>query len=486
MKLKELYNIDSDINVEYLSEDNRDIKPNSLYFALEGANFDGHSAIDQVINDGAKVIVHTKNLTNYQDDIVYLKVEDINKTMAEIANAFYNNASDKMVVTGITGTNGKTTIAWLLHDILTKLSSSGYIGTIGIEYNNKVLKNHFTTPKPIELNSVLSKMKQDNVKYVNLEVSSHALEQKRSHSIDIDYAVMSNFTNDHENFHGGMENYKKAKQILFKGLKKEAYAILNKDDITYDEYSKCTKAKVISYGIRNNADVMASNIVLNKKNTTFDLKLFDKNYKIQSNLVAEFNVYNLLPVITICYLEGFDIEKIMPLFNEFSYPQGRMENLDYGQDYTVIVDYAHTPDGFEKVFTYAKEIANADIISVFGSAGGDRDKSKRPVLGNIASKYSSQIILTQEDPRTEKVEDINSEIASGFIYNTNYIQFSKRKDALIHAINNAKKDDLILILAKANDKYNVVGINEDEPYEGDIDLSKRLINERLGKENEIK
>lgn len=483
-KLKELYDIDSEVEIAYLSENSQEIKPNTLFFALKGATFDGHSVVDQVISDGAVAIVHTDELNNYQEGIVYLKVDDINLAMAQIASKFFNQPSTKFKLTGVTGTNGKTTIAWLLHTILNQLSSSAYIGTIGIEYANKVLTNHFTTPKSIELNAILNDMVEADIDYVNLEVSSHALEQKRSYGLDFDYAIMTNFSSDHENFHGGKENYKKAKQILFDNLKPEAYALLNIDDETYEQYKEATKAQVISYGTSQQADVRAHNIVIKNDSTEFDLILLDEIHHIKTNLVAMFNVYNLLPVLTILHLEGFDMSEISYLLTKLTFPQGRMESIIAGQDYDVIVDYAHTPDGFEKVFEYAKSIKKGRIISVFGSAGGDRNKEKRPVLGSIAAKYSDVIVLTQEDARDESVIDICNDIKQGINESVETITIEKRKDAVEYVINNAKKDDLILILAKANDKYNVVANNQDEPYEGDIDLSLRLIKERLGKENE--
>ncbi|MEG0284298.1 MAG: UDP-N-acetylmuramoyl-L-alanyl-D-glutamate--2,6-diaminopimelate ligase, partial [Erysipelotrichales bacterium] len=473
MKINKLINVDSQIEIDYLSEDNRDIKENTMFFCLKGANFDGHQAIEQVVKQGAKAIVHSDDIENKIDGIIYHKVDDVLLSMASIATKFYNNPGDTLNMIGITGTNGKTTTAWLLYDILNKLSSCGYIGTIAIEFNNKEYHNLYTTPKPIELNYYLAEMVEDKVKYCALEVSSHALVQHRAACIDMKYGIMTNLTFEHVNFHGSMEEYALAKGILFENLSSEAHAILNIDDITYDDYAKKTDAKVFSYGVNQKADMNAKDIVIEPNKTSFTLVVDNKEYNVETNLVAMFNVYNLMACLSVLYLEGYDMNDIIPLLDKLTYPQGRMEDIDEGQDFKVIVDYAHTPDGFEKVFEYAQTIVSNRVISVFGSAGGDRDREKRPILGELAEKYSDCILLTQEDNRTESVESVARSIASG-IKNKSYEIIEKREQAIIDAIDMAQSGDVILILGKANDKYNVVG-NEPIPYEGDIDLSRRLL-----------
>lgn len=476
-RLNELYPCLSSKYVEYLSEDSRDIKENTLFFCLKGANFDAHNVVDDVIKKGATVIVHTDDIINKQDNIEYLKVIDIEDAMALISKNFYDDPTSKMNLIGVTGTNGKTTIAWLLYDLLNKVNKCGYIGTIDIEYNNKIFKNLFTTPKPIELNYHLNEMVRDNVNYCALEISSHALIQKRAAYTHLKYGIMSNLTFEHINFHGSMLEYGKAKRIMFEQLDKDSYAILNVDDETYLDYSKHTNAKVITYGINNDADFMAKDIQINVDCTKFIFVAQGIEYVIETNLVALFNVYNLLSALALICLEGYDINEIIPLLRDISYPQGRMESVNEGQDFDVIVDYAHTPDGFIKVFEYAKTIAKGKVIAMFGSAGGDRDREKRPVLGKIASDYCDVIILTQEDNREESVDKISREIKSGITIN-DVVMIDKREDAIQYALDIAEPNDMVLLLAKANDKYNVVGTEAIE-YEGDIDLSKRLLKERL-------
>lgn len=337
----------------------------------------------------------------------------------------------------------------------------------------QVYKNLFTTPKPIELNYHLNKMVQENVKNCALEISSHALVMKRTYDLSVKYAIMTNLTFEHVNFHGSMEEYQLAKRILFEQLTKEEYAILNIDDRTYHDYKTHTKAQVISYGLSKEADLYAKDLVLNEENSQFTLVYQDQEYLIKTNLVALFNIYNLLAVLAVLLNEGYQIKELSNLLTEIELPQGRMERFNFGNDFSVIVDYAHTPDGFEQVFKYATGIKNNKVIAIFGSAGGDRDKEKRPILGEIADKYVDEIILTQEDERNESVNDIALEIAKG-IKNTKCCIIKERGLSIEQAIKQADKGDLILVLGKANDKYNVGLNNVVNDYEGDIDIVKRL------------
>lgn len=478
-RVSELLDVNSDVIVEYLSEDNRDIKANTLFFALSGAAFDAHNVIDEVIKKGAKVIVHSKDLANYQDGIIYYKTDNVNRIMAQVATRFFDNPSNRFNLIGVTGTNGKTTTSWILYDILNRISTAGYIGTISIEYNNKEYSSHYTTPKPIELNYHFDQMIKQGIKNCAIEVSSHALSLDRSKYLNFKYAIMTNLSFEHINFHGNMKNYQDAKRILFEDLTEDSFAILNVDDITYEDYVNHTKAQVVSYGIENKADVQAKDLILNNNGMSFTLVYENKEYQINSNLVSRVNVYNLLAALAVLLKMNIEINKIIELVKEIKPPEGRMSVIKQGQDFDVIVDYAHTPDGFEKLYDYVKDQAKGNIISVFGSAGGDRDREKRPVLGKIASQYSNHIILTQEDNRSESVHDIAMAIADGIVCSYEIIE--DRKQAIIKALKMAQPNDLVLILAKGNEKYQHVG-NQTFDYEGDIDLTTRLLKEGVHNE----
>lgn len=481
--LKELLPIDSDLIIDYLSDNSQDIKENTMFFALEGANFDGHQAVDEVIKKGAKVIVHSKPL-NYQEGIIYYHSAEVETLMGEVAARFFDFPSRDLNLIGITGTNGKTTIAWLLNDLLNKLHSpSGYIGTIGIEYNHHQYHNLFTTPKAIELEYHLSNMVKQGVKNCTLEISSHSLIMHRVDQLDIDFAIMSNLTFEHVNFHGSMSEYQKAKRILFEHLQANQFAILNSDDDTYQDYKDRCIARVYTYGVENKADFQAKDIKLGKNKTSFTLVYQNEEYHIKTNLSALFNVYNLLACIAVLVLKEYPLKKIIPLLEHLTLPSGRLNIINQGQNFEVIVDYAHTPDGFEKIFEYAKSIAKGKIIAVFSSAGGDRDREKRPILGEVASKYCDRIILTQEDNRNESVRKINKEIAQG-IDIADVLFIDNRLEAIENAFENIEDNDVLLILGKGDDDYNVVE-NGIEPYEGDINIAKRLLKER-GYHNEEK
>ncbi|MDR3214712.1 MAG: UDP-N-acetylmuramoyl-L-alanyl-D-glutamate--2,6-diaminopimelate ligase [Bacilli bacterium] len=475
MKVKDLIAINSDVEVSYLSEDSNDIKANTMFFCIKGVKFDAHQVVEEVIKKGAIVIVHTDELPVYHSNIIYYKVADMLATLALVSAKYYGNPSHHLNLIGITGTNGKTTVAWLLKELFNKLSTGGYIGTIDIEYNNQVFINYFTTPKAIELNYHLREMVNQNVKYCALEVSSHALSLKRSYGLLFKYAIMTNLTFEHINFHGSMEEYHDAKKILFENVNDDTWVILNKDDRTYEDYRKHSKGKVLSYGINNDADIMAKDIVLEKHQTSFTLKIFEHEYHITTNLVALFNVYNFLCVLSVLYLEGYDLDEIKYLFTSLEYPKGRMESIDEKQNFDVIVDYAHTPDGLEKVCQYAKAISKGEIIALFGSAGGDRDREKRPVIGQIASQYCDKIILTTDDPRTEKVSDINAMIKQGISID-NVIEIEDREEAIRYALKEAPPHSMVLILGKGDDRYNAAASGYLE-YEGDIGITRRLLKE---------
>lgn len=488
MKLNKLIDVDSDIEIDYISENTNDIKANTLFFALRGEHFDSHRALDEVIAKGAKAIVHTQFITKKQEGIIYYQVEDINETMAMVASIFFDRPSSMMNLIGVTGTNGKSTITWLLYQLLDRLDSCGYIGTIAIEYGDKVIKNHYTTPKSIELNYHLRKMVDAKIRNCAMEVSSHALTLKRAKFLNFKYAIMTNLTYEHINFHGSMEAYLEAKKALFEDISSNSYAILNVDDeISYKNYLGITKAYVITYGIENQADVMAKKIKLHENGLEFILDLRGKEYQVSSNLIAKFNVYNLLAVLAVLEQMGYQLNKVIPMLADLDKPEGRMENIILGQDFQVIVDFAHTPDGMEQVLQYAQTLAqknNGRIISVFGSAGGDRDASKRPDFGKIASQYANKIILTQDDNRTESVTDIANDIKKGITIDDVTI-IEDRSEAIAKALEVAQPHDVVLILGKANDKYQYVG-SEQVPYEGDKDVVTRLIKERLNNNNERK
>lgn len=473
------------INIQELVIDSRKNTINSMFFCLEGLNFDGHFFVKDAIEHGAICIVHEKDLEMKYDDVVYIKVENVASTLAKVANVFNQFPSEKMKVIGITGTNGKTTSACILQDIINQVDSCGYIGTLSINYKDEYFPPSLTTPDPITLQHHLGNMVKKKVHYCAMEVSSHGLELKRVDGIDFDIALFTNLTHDHLDFHGTIENYFEAKAKLFSNLKPSGVAVLNADDSYYDLLRSKSKGRIVTYGMGKNADYYAKNVQLTSSGSTFTLVFENVEYKVSTNLVAMYNIYNLLGVIATLHNSGFKLEDIINRVRNLNQIEGRMERIDVGQDFNVIVDFAHTPDGLEKIFQYVREITPAEnkIIAVFGSAGR-RDKHKRKVFGEIADKYCTKIVLTEDDPRDEDPKDIAMEIKEGIKMSSN-IFIEDRYAAIRLAIESANPKDSVVILGKGNEVF-MYREEGKSPYKGDHMIAKEVIQKYYLHEEDLK
>lgn len=479
MLLSNLFKDAPEIEITSLCTDSRKVEEGSLFFCVDGLSTNGHAYIDDAIKKGAKGIVHSETINNYHDDVAYIKVDDVVATLNKAVAKYYNYPTRKMKVYGVTGTNGKSTVTNIIKNIDDHFESCGYIGTIAIKYNNVNKAPDLTTPDAITMYSYLNDMVENNVDAVALEVSSHGLEQHRVDAIDFDIAIFTNLTYDHLDFHGTMENYLKAKQRLFYMLKEDAKAILNIDDPKFEDFKACCSCEVITYGVDNKCDYQATNIKLNRNSSEFDLIYKNNVYNVKTNLVALYNIYNLLAAIAALNESGHNLNKIIELCENIDHIEGRMDIIDEGQDFNVIVDFAHTPDGLEKVFEYAKTITdeNASIVSVFGSAG-KRDVAKRKVFGEIASKYCDMIILTEDDPRDEDPKEIANQIKEGISSDVRNIYIENRYDAIRQAIEAANKGDTILILGKGDEVFMY---REDgrSPYIGDHNAARDVIHKYI-------
>ena len=480
MLLNEIFEKAPAITVEHLAVDSRLPNDNGIFFCVKGFKNDGHNHVKQAIKNGAKVII-------YHDDIdttetaIYIRVDDVTKVLNQVAKRFYNDPTKDMLVYGVTGTNGKTTIASVLKQLSSTKYNCGYIGTIGIMYNNQNLMPSLTTPSILENNRYLSDMHENGVNACAIEVSSIGIEQKRTDSIDFDVAIYTNLTHDHLDYHGNMEEYRKAKKRFFDTLGSDAIAITNIDDQFGLSMVEDCIASTYTYGTSEDADYRAVDIKLDSNKTSFVLKYRGRSLMINTNLVAMFNVYNLLAVLAALDLTGFDLLDIAPLLNDIKPIAGRMHRIEAGQEYNVIVDFAHTPDGLEKVFEYAKAITPSEskIITLFGSAGR-RDVIKRKIFGELADKYCDMIILTEDDPRDENPLEIAEQIAEG-IKNTQYITIESRQDAIITAIDLLNSKDTLLILGKGDEKFIYKNFGR-EPYPGDDVIAKSAIEKRIKEE----
>ncbi len=474
MKLTELFEQVPDIEIRNLMNDSRKKRPDSIFFCEKGMMFDGHKFVEQAIENGAKVIVHSEPIQNRHPEIVYIRVKDVNAVFNQVADAFYGFPSHKLNMFGVTGTNGKSSTACIIRDIINDYSPCGYIGTIAIEYGNVKLPPLLTTPSIDDLHGILSDMVSAGIESCALEVSSIGIEQGRVDSIDFDGAIFTNLTHDHLDYHGTMENYFLAKKKLFDRLKENAVAAVNADDLYSKKIVADCRCPVVTFGIDNDADYRIVKYQLMKDRTIFTLRCNDMEYEMETNLVARFNLYNLVGAIALLNKKGMSITQIMTRIKHISQIEGRVERIDLGQPFTILVDFAHTPDGITKLCSFASAITKKGnrIIAVTGSAG-KRDTQKRPVFGQILDKYADMIILTEDDPRDEKPLDIANDIASG-IEKTNYIIVEDRYDAIRQAIEMAENGDCILLMGKGDEKFMYREYGR-EPYEGDDAIAEEIL-----------
>lgn len=475
MRLSKLFKNAPTINITGLCFDSRKVRRGNIYFCLPGMTYDGHDFIEQAIKRGANCIVHSKKLDYMPSGAVYIRVADVMDAMNQCAKLFYAKPCDKMLMYGVTGTNGKSTISTIIRSIRNTLEPCGYIGTIAIEYGAIKLAPDLTTPDALFLQEKLADMVRCGMKACALEVSSHGLAQHRVDAIDFDVAIFTNFTYDHLDFHGTLENYFEAKSLLFKNrVKSTGVSILNIDDEKYEALKELSNARVISYGIDKECDYRAANIEINSKYSRFDLIYKEKTYKVKTNLVATYNIYNLLAAIAALHETGMSLQIIIDKCASLPQVEGRLEQIDCGQPFHVIVDFAHTPDGMEKIMQYAQKILpeGKKITAVFGSAG-KRDIAKRKVFGELADKYCDLIILTEDDPRDEDPKEIADQIREG-IHNTQNIFIQDRYEAIRQAIENANPQDVILLLGKGDEPY-IYRENGRAPWMGDNVAVKECI-----------
>jgi len=392
------------------------------------------------------------------------------KCLAILGVLAYGLPTNKMKVIGVTGTNGKTTTVNLITAILVEADKkTGMISTVNFRMRNKQWLNtsKMTVLGRLKLRKLLKKMLKAGCEYVVIEVSSHAISQHRVWAINFDSCILTNLTHDHLDYHKDIEEYKKTKGQLFSDMvsakrkhKTPKCSILNKDSHVYDYFNQFKGDKNYSYGLSKEADVRAEDIKLSPAGTQLKVITPEGNVQVNSKLVGEFNVYNSLAAVATCLCNGIPLKTIKKALEKFEGVPGRVERVQEGQNFTVIVDYAHTPDAFEKIFENIRKMTKGRIISVFG-ATGDRDKAKRPELGRIAAQYSHYAFLTLEDPASEDPIDIMNEIEPGLIkegkkININYFKIVDRREAIKRALSVAAPGDVVLLLAKGHEKVMVL------------------------------
>ncbi|WP_243355967.1 UDP-N-acetylmuramoyl-L-alanyl-D-glutamate--2,6-diaminopimelate ligase [Bacillus litorisediminis] len=454
--LQELPNIE----IKSIEQNHQLVQEGSLFICIKGLRFDGHDFANQVVENGAKAILAERPLDVKVPVIV---VKDTKRAMAVIADAFYQHPSSELQLIGITGTNGKTSTSHYVESIMKYCGKkTGLIGTMYRKVGETILPTQNTTPDSLSLQQTFYTMKNEEVEVCAMEVSSHALKEGRVYGVDFDIAVFTNLTQDHLDYHGTMEEYRFTKGLLFAQLgnkydvKRPKYALLNSDEAATEYYKTVTPAFIYTYGIEHEADFMAKDITTNHNGTQF---LFASPYgekQVQIPLVGLFSVYNVLAAASSCLLAGAPFAKVCEAIEKLEGVPGRFELVSGPQDFTIIVDYAHTPDSLENVLETIQQFKQREVWVVVG-CGGDRDRTKRPIMAKIACELSEHAIFTSDNPRSEDPAAIIDDMVEGVKDYTNYQVIIDREEAINYAVRHAKKDDVILIAGKGHETYQIIG-----------------------------
>ncbi|MBQ7704306.1 MAG: UDP-N-acetylmuramoyl-L-alanyl-D-glutamate--2,6-diaminopimelate ligase [Selenomonadaceae bacterium] len=444
---------DSSTLITGIEHDSRKITAGNLFVCMEGAHVDGHNFINSAVEKGAVAILTTHENINLPKNISALVVPDMLKTLAIIVPYFYDFPAKKMRVIGITGTNGKTTTTYLIREILIRAGFKvGLIGTIQMMIGEEIFPVHNTTPNVMDLQKTFAEMLSKNVDYVVMEVSSHAIAENRIAGIDFNVAVFTNLTQDHLDYHKTLENYRDTKAKLFARAKD--FVVVNVDDAAGAVMLQNASCQKITYSIEKNSDFRAENVDVHAGGTSFNVG----NLNLNLHLTGKFNVYNALSAVGVARAENISTDTIKAALEAFKSVSGRFERVYAEIPFTVIVDYAHTPDGVKNVIETARQIVKNKIITVFG-CGGDRDNTKRPIMGRLAAELSDIVIATSDNPRSEDPEKILAEIEFGIkekIGGKQYECIPDRKAAIFRAIEIAQAGDIVLILGKGHENYQIL------------------------------
>ena len=444
-----------DMEISGLCTDSTKVKEGDLFFCFTGGKHDSHENILEIVNGGAAAVICEKKL---DCPITQIIVESGRAQIARAAQAFYGFADKKLKIVAVTGTNGKTTVTHMLASILRSNGNSvGVIGTLGISYCEKFISPELTTPDPVYLYSVLADMAAAGVEHVFMEVSAHALYYDKIFGLDFEVGIFTNCTQDHLDFFGNMKDYSECKKLLFKNGRCR-HAVINSDDALGVELLLHSK-NAVSYGLKNPADVFAVGITETLDGTSFVINLEDDLYQIDLCLPAEHNVYNALAAAACAKILGVKIAGIAKGLQALKKVSGRLEKVAKYNGADIFVDFAHTPDGLEKSLKSLKKLCMGKLYCLFG-CGGNRDRTKRPLMGKVAAEYSDFCIITSDNPRYEDPYDIISEIESGIKpTGKKYVTVSEREVATEYAIRLLEKGDVLLVAGKGGEHYQeIMGI----------------------------
>ena len=489
VKGAEVIGVDKEITS--IQHDSRKAEAGTLFVAIPGVHVDGHTFIPQAVQQGAVAVLTTRRDAEVPEGVSLLVVPELQSALDAMVPYFHDYPARSMRIIGITGTNGKTTTSYITRAILRHAGKKvGLIGTIQIMIEDEVLPIHNTTPDVVELQNTLALMRDKGMDAVVMEVSSHALDQNRVAGIEFDTAVFTNLTQDHLDYHKTMENYKLAKAKLFEhvseqGEKQGKTAVVNIDDAAGQTMLDHASCDHLTYGIHAaDAALRATDIDVRADGAHFTLnhESFGK-MPLALHITGIFNVYNVMSAVGAALAEHIAPEHIRAVLESFTAVPGRFELVKAGQDFSVIVDYAHTPDGVENVLKTAREIAKRKIIAVFG-CGGDRDRTKRPIMGRLAAELADVVIATSDNPRSEDPNFILSEVEAGVkekIGSKHHELIPDRHEAIFRAIELAETDDIVVILGKGHEDYQI--LKDKTIHFDDREQARAAIAKKLGKEN---
>ncbi|MBU6432454.1 MAG: UDP-N-acetylmuramoyl-L-alanyl-D-glutamate--2,6-diaminopimelate ligase [Nitrospirae bacterium] len=451
--------------VQAITDDSRAVTVGSLFVAVKGERVDGHGFVEQAIKAGAVAVIAQAPVAS--GPLPFVLVVDSRKALGLLGSRFYGDPSARLKMIGVTGTNGKTTTTYLCKALLEGIGRRvGLIGTVGYQIGQEIFPASHTTPGALDLQTLLAKMVESGLTAAVMEVSSHALALDRTSGCEYDVAVFTNLTQDHLDFHHTMDEYFEAKLRLFTGLaggqKAGKRAIVNVDDPRGAAILAACPVPVWSYAIQSQADLKAEGVRLSLAGTTFTAATPAGSFTVESRLVGEHNVYNLLGAIGVALHDGATIDQIREATAHITNVPGRFERVFSGQDFTVVVDYAHTEDALVRLLTAAQALKTDRIITVFG-CGGDRDRGKRPKMGRAAVEYSDVVVLTSDNPRTEDPMAILHEVEVGVrdaLERRSHVQYRlvpDRREAIAAAIREARRGDMVLIAGKGHEDYQIIG-----------------------------
>lgn len=471
LKATEVLGIQGDPGVEIagIAYDSRKVQPGDLFVCIKGFRFDGHDFAPEAIRRGAGAILAGREV-GVTPGVALVRVPNTRIALGQVASEFYGHPSHHMRLIGIIGTKGKTTTTYLVKSILEAAGHKvGLIGTIQNMIGSTVLPAERTTPESLDLQALLATMRREGAQYVVMEVSSHAVELYRTAGAVFDVGVFTNITHDHLDFHENFENYLTAKTRFFtrlsettlpagNTLKQRRAAVINADDPHSGYIIERTSVPVLRYGIKEQADFQAREVAVHLRGSEFTARTPAGEIRLHLNLTGRFNVANALAALAVAHHENVGLAAARAGLEGLAGVPGRFETVDLGQDFAVIVDYAHTPDSLEKTLQAARPLTPGKITVVFG-CGGDRDKAKRPIMGRVAAELADYVVVTSDNPRSEPPEAICRDVEAGVTTNGGprggYAVIVDRREAIEHAIARAGKEDMVLIAGKGHEPYQV-------------------------------